>query len=332
MKVAVYDTHRFDREFLEKSNAGRHELKFLEVRLNSDSAQLARDCEAVCCFANDRADARTLEVLKEVGIRLVALRSAGFNHVDVKKAASLGLTVVRVPEYSPYAVAEHAVAMLLCLNRKIHKAHNRIHDLNFSLDGLLGFDLHGKTVGVLGTGRIGRAFAQIMCGFGCRVFAWDKSPDQEWAAKFGIRYAERDLVLQESDVISLHGPLNQESRHLLDEKAFALMKKTATLINTGRGGLIDTNVLMKALKCHSIGGACLDVYEEEEGVFFSDWSEAGIADDVLARLLTFPNVLVTSHQAFFTQEALENIADTTISSLSKFESGLDLSDVRVTPS
>ncbi len=329
MNVAVFDTHKFDRVALEQANAGKHQLRFLEARLSEHTAELARGCDVACCFANDHGDAKTLQILKSVGVRLIALRSAGFNHVDIKSAATLGLTVVRVPEYSPYSVAEHAVALLMCLNRKIHKAYNRIHELNFSLDGLMGFDVHGKTVGIVGTGRIGQVFGKIMNGFGCRILAFDKTPDLQWAKKVDAEYVSLEFLLRDSDIISLHIPLSAQTKHIIDSAALAGMKKTAILINTGRGALIETTALTQALKSHSIGGACLDVYEEEEGIFFSDLSGPGIDDDVLARLITFPNVLMTSHQAFFTFEALKNIADTAISSISTFEINGDLSAVKV---
>jgi D-lactate dehydrogenase len=332
MKVAVFDTHEFDRGALAKANQGKHDLVFLEVRLSETTAPLAAGCEAVCLFANDRADDAVLTILGHAGIKLIALRSAGFNHVDIRRAKELGMTVVRVPEYSPYAVAEFAVALLLTFNRKTHKAHNRVHDMNFSLNGLVGFDLHGKTVGVIGTGRIGKAFAQIMRGFGCRVLATDKTLDVGWARLNAVNYVEMDSILRECDVISLHVPLNESTQHMIDTRALQQMKKNAILINTGRGGLIDAAALIKALKMHSIGGACLDVYEEEAGIFFSDLSVAGIDDDVLARLLTFPDVLITSHQAFLTAEALAGIAETTIASLSAFEAHGDLSRVSVEPS
>lgn len=332
MKTAVFDTHKFDRDSLVAANSEKHELVFLETRLTEQTALLAAGCPAVCLFANDRADRAALKVLKQVGVRLLALRSAGFNHVDVQFAAETGLTVLRVPEYSPYAVAEHAVGLLLTLNRKIHKAHNRVHDMNFSLDGLVGFDLHGKTVGVIGTGRIGKVFCQILQGFGCKVLAYDLFPDTSWANRSGVQYTPKESLFRDSDIISLHIPLTPDTRHIIDSKAFDSMKKTVILVNTGRGALIDTPELIKALKKHSIGGACLDVYEEEAGIFFSDFSVAGIDDDVLARLLTFPNVLVTSHQAFLTNEALKNIAETTIQNISRFESGVDLGIFRVLPS
>ncbi len=331
MKVAVFDTHKFDRSFLEVANSNKHELRFLEVRLDQHSAVLAKGCTAVCCFANDKADAATLKILSDLGVQLIALRSAGYNHVDIRRATELKMSVVRVPEYSPYAVAEFAVGLLLTLNRKIHKAHNRVHDMNFSLDGLVGFDLHGKTVGVVGTGKIGKAFCQIMRGFGCHVLAMDNSPDKIWAEKNEIQYVSREVLFAKSDVLSLHVPLTPTTRHTIDDAAFQLMKKEVILINTGRGALIDTPALIRSLKKHAIGGACLDVYEEEAGVFFSDLSENGITDDVLARLLTFPNVLITSHQAFLTREALGNISETTIANITKFEEHRDLSGFQVKP-
>lgn len=329
LKIAVFDTHLFDREALTLANHGRHELRYFETRLTPATAELAKGCDVACLFANDQANEESLKILQAAGVRLLALRSAGFNHVDVQTANQLGLKVVRVPAYSPYAVAEHAVAMLMCFNRKIHRAFSRVHELNFSLDGLLGFDVHDKTIGVIGTGRIGRVFAQILRGFGCRVLALDRQPDQVWADSTNIVYCSRETLLRESDVVSLHVPLNSETRHLIDASALSLMKKTAILINTGRGALIDTSALVNALKRHKIGGACLDVYEEEEGVFFHDLSQTGIDDDLLARLLTFPNVLLTSHQGFFTTEALKNIADTTFQSIDSFADGRDLGPVQV---
>lgn len=329
MKVAVFDTHKFDRTTLEQANHDRHQLVFLEVRLNDKTAVLAQGCTAVCCFANDRVDSPTLKILNDLGIKLIALRSAGYNHVDIAAASKLGLTVVRVPEYSPYAVAEHAVGLLLSLNRKIHKAHNRVHEMNFSLDGLVGFDLHGKTVGVIGTGRIGKVFAQIMRGFGCEVLAYDKIPDTKWASEHKIKYENFEHIIAESRILSLHIPLTPETHYLLDAKAISRMKKDTIIINTGRGALIETSALIKALKAHTIAGACLDVYEEEAGIFFTDFSESGINDDCLARLLTFPNVLITSHQAFLTTDALTNIATTTIESISLYEKSGNLDSVKV---
>ena len=324
MKIIIFDAHAFELQSFEKANRGRHQLHFLDVRLNERTAALAKGYDAVCCFANDKVDEKTLVQLKDFGIQILATRSAGYNHIDIKKAKQLGIPVVRVPEYSPYAVAEHAVALLLSLNRKIHRANNRVREMNFSLDGLVGFDLHGKTVGVIGTGRIGKVFCEIMRGFGCKVLAHDLEPDTEWAKKNQIHYSRLDEIFSSSRIISLHLPLTEQSLHLINQKNLELMQKDVILINTGRGGLIDSQALLVALKSHQIAGACLDVYEEESGIFFNDLSAAGIDDDVLARLLTFPNVLMTSHQGFLTQEALDNITSTTLKSLSLFEEKKDL--------
>ena len=320
MKVAVFDTHRYDQEALAAANVDHgHELVFFEARLNSSTAVLARDFRAVCSFVNDRLDKETLGALRQGGTDTIALRSAGYNHVDVAAAEALGMTVVRVPEYSPHAVAEHAVALLLSLNRKIHRAYNRVRDANFSLEGLVGFDLHGKTIGVLGTGRIGAAFCRIMRGFGCTVLAYDVKPSDLLATESGVRYAPLPEVYAVADVLSLHIPLTPTTRHLIDSRALAQMKSGVILINTSRGGLLDTRALIGGLKSGQVGAAGLDVYEEEEAVFFQDLSDRGLQDDVLARLLTFPNVLITSHQGFLTREALTNIAATTLSNITCVE-------------
>ena len=321
MKVAFFDTHDFERNIFEKINDGRHELIFLQARLSLLTVELAKDCGTICCFVNDKVDRPLAEKLKELGIGLIALRAAGYNNVDLAACKDLGITVMRVPEYSPHAVAEFAVALLLTLNRKIHKANNRVHELNFSLEGLVGFDLVGKTVGVIGTGKIGRVFAKIMKGFDCRVLVSDLVPDKAWALQTGVTYTDTNTIFSESDVISLHVPLTTETKHLVSNEAFRKMKDTAILINTGRGALIETSALIQALKQKKIGGACLDVYEEESGVFFSDLSEAGINDDLLARLITFPKVLITSHQGFLTNEAISNIAQTTIENITAFAAG-----------
>lgn len=327
MKTAVFDTHGFDRDALERTNARfGHELTFFEPRLTRDTAALAAGFAAVCCFVNDRLDADTLDILRRQGVRLIALRSAGFNNVDLAAAMRLGLAVVRVPEYSPYAVAEHAVALLLTLNRKTHRAYGRVRESNFSLDGLVGFDLHGKTVGVIGTGRIGATMLRIMHGFGCRLLAQDVRPNAALAAELGVRYVPLQELIGESDIISLHVPLTPETRHLIDAAALARMKRGTILINTGRGALIDTQALVAALKRGHIGAAGLDVYEEEEEVFFKDLSDQVLQDDVLARLLTFPNTLVTSHQGFLTHEALANIAETTLANIQAFERGEPLAN------
>ena len=319
MKIAVFDTHTYDRSALESANTTyAHELTFFEPRLTAETASLAGGFPAVCSFVNDRLDRATLERLQAGGTRLVALRSAGYNHVDLQAAAELGMTVVRVPAYSPHAVAEHAVALILALNRKIYRAFNRVREGNFELDGLVGYDLAGKTVGVVGTGKIGAVFAGIMRGFGCRVLAFDMYPSEPLAAS-GVTYVPRDDIFGQSDIVSLHVPLTPDTRHMIDATALKAMKRGVVLINTSRGALIDTRALIAALKTGQIGAAGLDVYEEEEGLFFRDLSNQVLQDDVLARLLTFPNVLITAHQAFLTREALESIATTTLDNVRVFE-------------
>lgn len=323
MKVSLFDTHGFERAFLEEANQEfLHEVIYFEPRLDRRTAKLAQGFDVVCSFVNDHVDAETIRILKEEGIQLIALRSAGYNHVDIQAALRFGIPVVRVPEYSPYAVAEHAVALILALNRKIHHAYIRVRELNFSLNGLVGFDLHGKTVGIIGTGRIGSVAARIMSGFGCKVLAHDIQPNPDLIK--GASYVELPALYRQSDIISLHLPLTDKTRHLIDEKAVALMKPGVMLINTGRGALIDSKALIEALKTGQIGAAGLDVYEEEEGIFFQDLSDHVLNDDILARLLTFPNVLITSHQGFLTREALINIARTTFQNISDFESGRPL--------
>jgi D-lactate dehydrogenase len=320
MKIAVFDTHSYDRSALEAANANYgHELTFFEPRLTAETARLAAGFPAVCSFVNDRLDRAALEKLQQGGTRLVALRSAGYNHVDLEAAADLGLTVVRVPAYSPHAVAEHAVALILALNRKIYRAFNRVREGNFELDGLVGYDLTGKTVGVVGTGKIGAVFAGIMRGFGCRVLAFDLYPSEQLTAA-GVAYVTREEIFAASDILSLHVPLTPDTHHMIDGAALASMKRGVVLINTSRGALIDTRALIAALKTGQIGAAGLDVYEEEEGLFFRDLSNQVLQDDVLARLLTFPNVLITAHQAFLTREALDSIATTTLDNVRAFES------------
>lgn len=322
MRIAVFDTHRYDREALEAANAGfGHELTFFEARLRVETAALASGFPAVCPFVNDHLDDPTLQALYAGGTRLIALRSAGFNNVDLHAAAALHMPVVRVPEYSPYAVAEHAFAMLLALNRRIPRAAARVREMNFSLDGLVGWDLHGKTLGLLGTGKIGHVTARIAAGFGMRLLAHDLRPDEAMAAELGLAYVDVDTLYRESDVLSLHVPLTPQTHHILDTEAFDRMKRGVVIVNTGRGALIDTRALIDALKKGAVGGACLDVYEEEEGIFFRDLSDRVLLDDVLARLMTFPNVLITSHQAFLTREALANIAETTLGNVTAFERG-----------
>lgn len=321
IRTAFFDAKPYDIEFFTAANE-RHgfELKFLRPRLTPDTVRLAEGFDSVCVFVNDQLDAPVIGHLHAAGVRLIALRCAGYNNVDLN-AAHGRLRVVRVPAYSPHAVAEHTVALLLALNRKTHRAFHRTRDGNFSIQGLMGVDLHGRTAGVIGTGRIGRLLAGILRGFGMRVLAFDPFPDPGWAAKAGVEYVGFDRLCREADAISLHCPLTPETRHLINAAAIARMKRGVWIVNTSRGALIDTPALVAGLKSGHVGGAALDVYEEEEGYFFEDLSSAVMADDVLARLLTFPNVLITSHQAFFTREALEQIADTTLANIRAFHAG-----------
>ncbi|MNX69884.1 D-lactate dehydrogenase [compost metagenome] len=322
MNIAVFDTRPYDRQALDEANkAFGHTLTYFESRLSPETVSLAKGFPAICAFVNDTLDAGVLAALHAEGTRLVAMRCAGFNNVDVPAAERLGMTVVRVPAYSPYAVAEHATALLLSLDRKIHRAYARVREGNFSLTGLVGFDLHGKTVGIVGTGRIGTAFARIMRGFGCKLLAHDPYPDLALASELGMRYVPLDELLADSDVVSLHLPLSRETTHLIDAGAIARMKPGALLINTSRGGLVDTGALIEGLKSGKLGGAGLDVYEREAGLFFEDLSNRILQDDQLARLLTFPNVVITAHQAFLTDTALRNIAETTLDNVTRFEAG-----------
>ena len=318
MKVAVFSTKKYDREFLEAANQSRHELLFLEPRLSAETASLAAGSEAVCVFVNDQLDAGIIEILAQSDIRLIALRCAGYNNVDLKTAAKHGLTVVRVPGYSPYAVAEHAVGLMLALNRKLHRAYNRVREGNFALDGLLGFDVNGRTAGVIGTGKIGSVVAKILVGFGCRVFAFDPIENDN-CRQIGVRYSALDELLARSDIVTLHCPLTPANQHMIDAAVIAKMKTGVMLVNTSRGALIDTAAVIAALKSGQIGYLGLDVYEEEEEIFFEDRSGLILSDDVFARLLTFPNVIITGHQAFFTRDALENIAVVTIENITDFE-------------
>jgi D-lactate dehydrogenase len=323
--VAFYDAKPYDREYFERNpHFGRLNWQFHDFRLTSKTAASAQGADAVCVFVNDRPDAPCLEALREHGVGLVALRCAGFNNVDLAAARRLGMRVVRVPAYSPHAVAEHTVGLLLTLNRKIHRAYNRVREYNFSLGGLVGFDLFGKTVGVVGTGRIGRIVAQIFRGFGSTVLAYDPMPQSEWAAEHGVTYADLKTLLAGSDILTLHLPLMPETHHLLGERTLEQMKPGAFIINTSRGKLIDSAALIRHLKSGHIGGVALDVYEEEEGVFFEDHSGSMMQDDELALLISFPNVLITSHQAFLTHEALTEIARVTTESLMAWADGSGL--------
>jgi D-lactate dehydrogenase len=325
MKVAFFSTKSYDRLSFEAVNVNyHHELTFFDTQLNSKTAILAADFPAVCMFVNDIADAAVLEVLASGGTRLLALRSAGFNTVDLQRAAELGITVVRVPAYSPYAVAEHAVALVLALNRKIYKAYNRVRDDNFSLEGLLGFDLHGCTVGVVGTGKIGMVFAQIMQGFDCSLLGYDAYPNHQFEAIGNARYIQLPELFTNADIISLHCPLLPKTHHLINAEAIAQMKSGVMLINTSRGGLIDTPAVIAGIKSGKIGYLGIDVYEQEDELFFQDLSDIIIQDDTFQLLQSFPNVVITAHQAFFTRNALENIATTTLSNITSFEQGQPL--------
>jgi D-lactate dehydrogenase len=320
--TAVFDTKPYDREYLAQApGAERVAWRFHEFRLSAETAPAAKGAQVVCIFVNDQADRACLEILAALGVKLLALRCAGYNNVDLAAVKSLGLAVVRVPAYSPHAVAEHTVALLLTLNRKIHRAFNRVRELNFSLSGLVGFDLHCKTVGIVGTGKIGRITAQIFRGFGCEVLASDPFPALDWAAAHDVRYVERDTLLAASDIVSLHVPLLPETRQLLNEQTLARMKPGVFIVNTSRGKLIDTGALIAALKAGHIGGVALDVYEEEEGIFFEDLSGQVLHDDELSLLLNFPNVLITAHQAFLTREALGEIARVTAANVLQLETG-----------
>ena len=311
VKVAFYDTKAYDRPSFEHYGSIHDmQFRFLETKLDEDTASLAKGCDAVCVFVNDTVNAAVIDRLYEEGIRMIALRCAGYNNVDVKYAYGK-IHVVHVPAYSPYAVAEHTAALLLTSVRRIHKAYNRTREFNFSLNGLTGFDLHGKTTGVIGTGKIGRIFIDICRGFGMNVIAYDAFP----AKDSGIEYVSLDELFTESDIISLHCPLTEDTRHMINADAIGKMKKGVVIVNTSRGGLIDAEALLEGIKVRKIGAACLDVYEEEADIFFEDRSGHILNDDLLARLITMPNVIVTSHQAFLTEEAQNNIAETTVNNI-----------------
>ena len=324
MKTAVYSARRYDKTMLAQANeTAGHELRFLEDRLSRETAILAKGCEAVCVFVNDTVDAEVLGILASQGTRLVATRSTGYNHVDAHAARELGIAVVRVTDYSPNSVAEFAVGLLLAVNRKIARASVRTREGNFDLDGLMGFDLHGKTVGVIGTGKIGTIFARIMAGFGCTLVGYDRYPTPAFEA-LGGRYIGVDELLACSDVVSLHCPLLEETHHIVNAAALARVKRGCVLVNTSLGGLVDTEAAVQALKTGQLGGLAIDVYEQEASLFFQDLSSTIITDDVIQRLVSFPNVIVTGHQAFFTVEAIGQIMRTTIESIGAFERGEEL--------
>jgi len=327
MKIAFFSTKSYDREFFDKY-VSAHEIIYFEAPLNEQTANLATGCNAVCVFVNDKLNAGIIAELKKAGVQLITLRCAGFNNVDLAAAKANDIKVVRVPAYSPHAVAEHAVALILTLNRKTHKAYNRVREGNFSLERLTGFDLYGKTVGVIGTGKIGESFCDIMLGFGCRVLAFDLVENKQLAVK-GVEFLPLIEVFEQADIISLHCPLNEQTKHIINGQTIQMMKEGVMLINTSRGGLIDTMSVIHALKTGRIGYLGLDVYEQEEKLFFNDLSENIIQDEVIMRLLSFPNVLITSHQGFFTEEALTQIAQTTLSNIDAFEAGTVLKNAVV---
>jgi D-lactate dehydrogenase len=317
-KIIFYDTKPYDKIYFDKL-CGKLNFDYIESKLNSHTAVLSAGYDAAVAFVNDKIDAKTIDVLYANGVKLIALRCAGFNNVDFKSAYGK-VHIARVPAYSPYAVAEHAMALLLTLNRKIHKAFNRVREFNFSLNGLTGFDIHGKTIGVIGTGKIGKVFIDISKGFGAEIIAYDPYPTKD----AGIKYVTLEEIYKNSDIISLHCPLTNETKHIINKESISKMKKGAIIINTSRGGLIDSEELLKALINEKIGGAALDVYEEESEFFYEDMSTYIIKDDILARLITMPNVVITSHQAFLTHEALYNIAETTIKNINDFFDGKPL--------
>jgi D-lactate dehydrogenase len=324
MKVAIFSTKTYDREYFDKFNTdGKHSLTYFKAPLNAETADLAAGFEAVCVFVSDKIDKTIVEKLAKHGVKLIDLRSAGFNNVDIAAAKENKITVLRVPAYSPHAVAEHAVALILTLNRKTHKAYNRLKEGNFEIEKLLGFNLYQKTVGVIGTGKIGAVFCQIMLGFGCKVVAFDIVESEELKQK-GVKYMPFDELLSVSDIISIHCPFTTDTHHLFNSLAFSKMKESAMLINTGRGAIINTTDAIAALKSKKLGYLGIDVYEQEENLFFKDFSETIIQDDLIERLMSFHNVLITPHQGFFTKEALDEIAIITLKNFSDFEAGLFL--------
>lgn len=327
MKIAFYDTRSYDRDAFTAANKNfLFDIDFFDFHLNEKTAFSAKGYDVVCAFVNDTLDSKVLHILKDCGISLVAMRCAGYNNVDLKVAAELGLKIVRVPAYSPHSVAEHAVALLMSLTRRIPQAYMRTRTGNFTLNGLTGRDLFGLTAGILGTGKIGKIMAEILSGFGMKIELYDVYPDKDWAASHGFEYVMLDKLFKDADVLSLHCPLTDGTKHIVNDKSLALMKNDAVIINTGRGALIDTRALVNALKRREIGGAGLDVYEEESKYFFDDWSVDVIKDDTLARLMTFPNVIITGHQAFLTTNALSAIADVTLGNIRDWMNGTVLAN------
>lgn len=326
MRIAFFSTQPYDRVFFDRENQDeRFTYQFYETHLGPHIVQAVTDVDAVCVFVNDRVNRKVIEVLASRGVKIVALRCAGFNNVDLDAAREFGLSVCRVPAYSPEAVAEHTMALLLTLNRKTHKAYNRVREQNFSLNGLLGFNLYGKTIGIIGTGKIGKAFCRVAKGFGCKLLAFDIYEDEQ-LKELGVSYVDIDTLYQQSDIISLHCPLVPENKHMINRDTVQRMKEGVILLNTSRGALIDTAAVVEALKTRKIGGLAIDVYEQEEKLFFKDLSGTIIEDDTIQRLMSFPNVLITAHQAFFTQEALHQITSTTLKNVEELLVGQELSN------
>ncbi len=322
MKIAVFSSHKYEKDYLIAANNYRHDLKLLDVQLSLNTAHLAAECEAVCIFVNDDASAPVIDELNKQGVKFIALRCAGFNHVNLEKTKELKIKIANVPAYSPNAVAEHAIAMMLALNRKLITAHNRIMEQNFSLDGLVGFNMNNKIVGIIGTGKIGAVVAKILHGFGCKLIAFDYVQNESLKTQFDITYTDYESLCKESDIITLHIPLTKDTKYLINEEHISLMKSNVMLINTSRGELVNTKAVIDALKIGKIGYFGMDVYEKEKGLFFENHSEEILQDDILARLMTFKNVMITSHQAFLTDTALKNIAKTTIYNLDCFEKNI----------
>jgi D-lactate dehydrogenase len=322
MNVFVYSFHAFEQLHFERNEAANNQLFFSDQALSAETASLSAGSDAVSLFTSDNASAPVLELLHQNGVRFIALRSAGYNHVDLEKAKELGIRVARVPAYSPFAIAEHAVALMLALNRKLIPSHNRVMEQNFSLNGLTGFDMNGKTVGIMGTGKTGSVVARILNGFGCHILAYDITENQEIKQQYQVTYTDRESLYQQSDILTLHLPLNDQTKHLIDYPDIQRMKPGVMIINTARGGLINTEAMLAALKSGHIGYFGMDVYEKEHGLFFEDHSSDILQDDTFARLMTFPNVLITGHQAFLTDTALKNIAETTIHNLDCFSKGV----------
>ncbi len=323
MNIMFFSTHSFEKDSLTASNNNEFTLHWQEARLSPTTVALAKGSSCISLFVNDDCSEEVLDELARLGVRYIALRSAGYNHVHLPTARRHGIQIARVPAYSPYAVAEHSIALMLTLNRKIHRAHNRVREMNFSLDGLTGFDMHGKTVGIIGTGKIGAVAAKILHGFGCSLLGYDPCPDVELAQRYDMKYTDIDSLCSEADIITLHAPLLESTKYIINHATIKRMKRGVMLINTSRGGLVETKAVVAGLKSGHIGAVGLDVYEDESTLFFEDHSDSILQDDVIARLMSFPNVLITSHQAFLTDTALQNIADATFANIRAWSQGLN---------